>query len=136
MKIVCPNCNESNEIEFAEHIKCKCCNKSFKDRTYSIKTITKPMIASASAVLVAGSIIGYTVENLLDEVRYPLHFEYSIITQCANPNNNGYMQQSVLQRNINICICALDKTIKDVGYKQEIDEELRTSFRNNLDVCK
>lgn len=38
------------------------------------------------------------------------------------------MQQSVLQRNITIRICALEKTIKDMGYKQKIDEELHTSF--------
>ncbi|OOF43802.1 hypothetical protein BKK51_10820 [Rodentibacter trehalosifermentans] len=134
MKITCPHCEIKNDIEFSENIKCRCCEKSFTGYSFSIRKITKPIMAGASALLVTGGIIGYKVENSLDQIRYSPKFEYAIINQCANPNNR-YLSNRELERNIEICSCTLEKTIKEVGYKNEIDNELIDSFTKNLVMC-
>lgn len=136
MKIICPHCKTKNNIEYAENIRCQCCQKSFKDYTYNIKAISKPIIAGASAILVAGGLIGYSVENYLDQIRYPIEFEYAIVTQCANPKGSGYLREKELQTHIQICSCALEKTLNEVGYKEVIDQEFSLSFRNNLGKCR
>ncbi|KMK52245.1 hypothetical protein RO21_01935 [[Actinobacillus] muris] len=135
MKITCPHCQIKNEIEFANHIKCKCCQKSFQGYSYGIKMITKPIIVGASALLVTGGIIGYQVENSLDQERYLPKFEYAIINQCANPNKT-YLSNKDFERNIDICSCALLETIREVGYKEAIDSDFRHSFQNNLQECR
>lgn len=134
MKIICPHCQLKNDIEYAEHIKCKRCEKSFKHYSYRVKTITKPIVVGASAALLTGGIIGYTVENTLDQVRYPIELEYSIITQCANPSTS-YKKEYELQKNIKTCICTLKKTIQDVG-ENYADDEFIKSFNHNLRQCK
>ncbi|OOF88837.1 hypothetical protein BKG94_04465 [Rodentibacter ratti] len=135
MKITCPHCQVKNDIEFANHIKCKCCQKSFQGYSYSIRAITKPIMAGASALLVAGGIIGYQVENSLDQVRYSPMFEYAIINQCANPDSR-YLSKKELERKIEICSCTLEKTMKKVGYKEQVDDELIQSFSYHLRLCE
>lgn len=135
MKIECPYCQNNTSIEYAEHICCNHCKRSLKD--YDYKPIKNKQIALLAASLVAGgAIAGYLIEDAFDQIRYSPQFEYQIITQCANPQNRSYLRESVLQKNIFICSCALEKTIKNIGYKERIDQEFRVSFEKNLRACE
>lgn len=134
IEIECPHCNKHNAIRLPENATCRHCKCSFDERVFS-PTSLKTIMKSGTVALLAGSAIGYFVEDKLDAIRYKPEFEFAIISQCAN-SRNSYIPEIQLQRNIYRCSCALEKTMKEVGYKYNIDEQLSESFRKNLLLCK
>lgn len=130
MKIVCPNCQSETEIEFSEHIKCECCENSAKENERRRKAISKSL--SLSPIILA-CYLTYKVENLIEPVRYPVKLEYSIISECANGYQNGYLSSSS-RKHIDTCICALEKTMNDVKPKNE-NKEFTSEFQKNLYEC-
>lgn len=100
------------------NICCNHCKCSLKD--YDYKPIQNKRIALLSATLVArGAIAEYIIEDAFDQIRYSPQFEYQIITQCANPQNRSYLRESILQNNIFICSCALEKQLKILVIRKE-----------------
>lgn len=97
--------------------------------------VEKSTVKTMGAVLLAGGVIGYIVENQLDSVRYPIRVEHAIISQCVN-SIDRYPSERMLQKNIEICICSLEKATKDIGYKSDIDDELVESFNKHFSFCK
>ncbi len=131
MKIECPHCHTDNEIEYAENISCKECEKSFKGYKFS-----KRKLVSASAALVVGVVGGYKVNDALDEVRYPLEIEYAIVDTCINSSKNA-LSVSWYKNKREACLCALEKTTKDISYSdyKSSQQSFLSSFRKNAKSC-
>lgn len=130
MKVVCPNCETQNQIDKENIIRCGRCSKAFPDDLYAKESFFKNLTTSKAAVattIVAGAIIGYSIENKLDDNRYPIEYEYQIIASCVG---NSYSS-----RNVEQCICALKETLKSVKF-DEIDSKLRNYFQSNLKARK
>ncbi|ASA57947.1 hypothetical protein [Vibrio gazogenes] len=131
MKIECPHCHTDNNIEFAENITCKKCEKNFKGFKFS-----KRKLVSASTALLLGAVGGYKVNTALDKERYPLEVEYAIVDTCINSSKNMVSvrwYESKRER----CLCALAETEKSVLYSDyKSDQKLFLSnFRLNAKDC-
>lgn len=136
IKIECPYCNKDNGVRLPENAECRHCKRSLDEKSFYSKSSKKSVLLGASALLLAGSGIGYIAENKLDDVRYRPEFEFAIISQCAGIKPPKYIPESTLQRNIHRCSCALEKTMQKTGYKDSFDLELQEAFRNSLLECK
>lgn len=51
MQIECPACQEANQIEYAENIKCGKCEKTLANHYY--KRFKKPLVSTSVAVCIA-----------------------------------------------------------------------------------
>ncbi|MGR5132925.1 hypothetical protein [Vibrio alfacsensis] len=131
MKIECPHCQKDNDIEFAENIACKECEKSFKGFKFS-----KRKLVSASTALFVGAIGGYKVNAALDEDRYPLEVEYAIVDTCINSAKN-MVSVSFYESKRETCLCALEETEKLVSYSDyKSDQQLfLNNFKLNAKGC-
>lgn len=130
MKVVCPNCETQNQINKDNIIRCGNCSKTFPDDLYAKESFFKKLTNSKTAIattIVAGAIIGYSIENKLDDNRYPIEYEYQIIASCV--------ENSYYSRNVEQCICALKETLKSVKF-DEIDSKLINHFKLNLKARK
>ncbi|MGX2948664.1 hypothetical protein [Frederiksenia canicola] len=107
--------------------------KNVKDIHFKEKLnkISKPVVVSSMLV---GGYVTYQTGNWIEQVRYPIKLEYSIISQCANGYKSGYLSSSS-KKHIDICICALEKTMNDVGV-DESSNVFNSEFRSNLYKCK
>ncbi|HDR0642412.1 hypothetical protein ROV36_03680 [Pasteurella multocida] len=104
--------------------------ENFKDKLDQAKKISKPVVISS---MVFGGYITYQAENWIEQVRYPIKLEYSIISQCANGYNSGYLSSSS-RKHIDTCICALEKTMNDVEPEQS-SYVFNSEFKKNLYKC-
>jgi len=131
MKIECPNCQTDNDIEFAENITCKGCEKSFKGFKFS-----KRKFVSASTALAVGLFGGYKVNGALEEERYPIEVEYAIVDTCINSAKN-MVSVSWYESKRETCLCALAETEKSVPYSDyKSDQQLFLSnFKLNARGC-
>lgn len=130
MKVVCPNCETQNQIDKDNIIRCGNCSQTFPDDLYAKESFFKKLTTSKKAIttsIIAGAIIGYSIENKLDDNRYPIEYEYQIIANCAG---NSYSSRYVEQ-----CVCALKETLKSVKF-DEIDSKFRNHFQSNLKARK
>ncbi|MFZ7255308.1 hypothetical protein [Avibacterium avium] len=125
MKLICPQCQKKNNIEYAKNITCEKCHQSFEGYTYKIKRISKPLVI---ACFIAGGVTSQTVEEIWEQNRYPVKIEYAVIADCASSVRGSYSKKP-----IDICICALEKTMKEVKHT---DKEAVNRFEENLYICK
>jgi phage FluMu protein Com len=134
MKIECPHCQELNQIEFAEYIKCSKCEKSLKG--YNYRKFSK-LVLSASSAIVIGAIGGYKANGYMDDVRYPLEVEYSIVDTCVNSSGNA-MSISWYKNKRDICLCALESSMSDVSYSDYKSDKtaFMTAFKRNANSCQ
>jgi len=131
MKIECPNCQEDNEIDFAENISCRKCEKSFKGFKFS-----KRKLISVSTALAFGALSGYTVNNAIDESRYPLETEYALVDTCINSSKNT-LTRSQYKHKKEVCLCALTATFKDMSYStyKSDHETFILELKKNANKC-
>ncbi|OOR99115.1 hypothetical protein B0186_08205 [Canicola haemoglobinophilus] len=134
-EIECPHCRKNNKIRLPENAECRHCKNSLDEYRFSSKSLVKPILATSATALFAGSVIGYVVEDRLDIVRYRPELEFAIISQCSN-SGTTYLSKTKFERYIRICSCALEKTMKEIGYKNTIDNELSIVFGEKLSECK
>lgn len=129
MKVVCPHCDTQNQINKERNIRCGRCSHPFPDDIYAKESFfqkiasAKTIGTSVVAIVTVGAVAGYTIENMLDNNRYPLRIEYQIIAEC--------IQHSYSSKPAEKCICALEETLKEVKYN-EINEKFRNVFSLNL----
>lgn len=134
MQIECPSCSTDNQIEFGENIICNQCKESFAG--YSYKKFKKPLI-SATAALFIGAFGTYKADQIFfKDQRYPLNVEYELVDSCVNASRtlaNTYRQAKKTQ----VCICALEKTMKVISYKElkKSESEFLTHFRRSISSC-
>lgn len=129
MKIICPNCNTTNRINEKHLIRCGQCEQNFPDETYAKRSwLRKHPKKTIVTLIIAGAVIGYEVEDRLDENRYPLRLEYQIIANCSSNQATN---------RANACICALENTMKKLTYQQinHSISEFEALFRLNLNRC-
>ncbi|MFU2077902.1 hypothetical protein [Avibacterium endocarditidis] len=127
MKLICPQCKKKNNIEYAKNITCEKCHQSFEGYTYKIKRISKPLVITC---LIAGGVTSQTIEEIWEQNRYPVKQEYAVIATCASSVRGSYPKKS-----IDICICALEKTMNDVEDYTD-NYAVRSSLSKNLESCK
>jgi len=134
MQIECPSCSKENNIEFGENILCSECKKSFAGHYY--KKFKKPLI-SASTALFIGIFGTYKADRILfEDQRYPLNVEYELIDSCVNSSRmpmNAYRHANKTK----VCICALEKTMEDISYKElkKSESKFLTRFRERISSC-
>jgi|SRR5690554_7427011 len=134
MHIECPSCSTDNKIEFGENIICCECKKTFAG--HSFKKFKKPVL-SATAALFIGAFGTYKIDQVfLTDQRYPLNVEYELIVNCVYSSHT--LRNSV--RNVEktqLCICALERTMEEISYKQlrKSESEFLTRFRSNIARC-
>jgi hypothetical protein len=134
MHIECPSCSTDNKIEFGENIICYECKKTFAG--HSFKKFKKPVL-SATAALFIGVFGTYKIDQVfLTDQRYPLNVEYELIVNCVYSSHT--LRNSV--RNVEktqLCICALERTMEEISYKQlrKSESEFLTRFRSNIARC-
>lgn len=134
MQIECPSCSKDNEIAFGDDILCSECKKSFAGHSY--KKFHKPLISASTALLI-GVFGTYKADRiLLEDQRYPLNVEYEIIDSCVNSSRTLMNAQRHAVKT-NACICALEKTMDEISYKElkKNESKFLTRFRKSLESC-
>lgn len=131
MQIVCPHCSSTNNIKYAENITCGKCKKTLTGHLY--KRFSKPLI-SATTALVIGA---YGTWQFVAETRYPVDVEYELVDACINASQNS-MDSARRIYKTQICVCALEKTMKEVSYKEmkRSESEFQTRFRAGVTSCR
>jgi len=134
MQIECPSCSTDNKIEFGENIVCSKCKESFAGHSY--KNFKKPLVSTTTALLI-GAFGTYKVDQIFfEDQRYPLSIEYELVDACVNSSRallNSFQYADKTQ----ICICALNKTMEVISYKElnKNESEFLTHFRSSIASC-
>lgn len=133
MQIECPHCSTENTIEFGENIKCYECEQSFAGYLY--KKFKKPIVGATTALLIGG-FGSYKVGTFFEKNRYPINIEYELIDTCINGYNQLLSRQSKIQK-ANTCICTLDKTMRNISYKdiEKSEPKFSARFHKNMMHC-
>lgn len=134
MLIECPSCSEENKVELGDDVVCKACNGSFSGYSYS--KIAKPLISATTALCIGAFGALKIDKHFLEEQRYPVSVEYELIENCANADT-WYSSYGQHAKKTQLCICALEKTMSDVSYKEmsESESTFVTHFRKNIATC-
>ena len=134
MQIECPSCATDNKIEFGENIICNECKKTFAGHSY--KKFKKPLL-STTAALAIGAFGAYQIDQVFfEDQRYPLNVEYELIDSCVNSSRKPMYSDQKIQKT-QTCVCALEKTMKEVNYKdlKKSESVFLTRFRSSLTSC-
>jgi hypothetical protein len=134
MIIECPECNTNNNIEFAKHVCCHQCKKSFEGHFF--KRFKKPLLSAGSALLL-GIIGTYKLDkHFIEEPRYPLEFEYELVDLCVNSSGRKFTH-SWHRDKADICLCALKTTTATFEYRDinERESEFMKNFYANAKKC-
>ncbi|MFY4842157.1 hypothetical protein ACOTWI_07490 [Aliarcobacter butzleri] len=125
LEIECSHCSKENKINLSTEIKCKHCKKPLIGQKYK-----KPFMPAITAIIL-GIGGGYYFNEKLDDNRYPLSVEYTLINSCVSND-----ERPLLRKNYNnkerICICALDKTQKEIDYSEY--KKKQNTFMNIFEV--
>ncbi|WP_338589382.1 hypothetical protein VXM60_14075 [Shewanella khirikhana] len=134
MIIECPHCKHDNEIEYAENICCKKCEKNYKGYKFSKRKLI------ATGTLVFGAAFGLSIVPDADPKRtpnrYPLDVEFALIDSCVN-GSRGMVTDYRYNNKRDTCMCALNQTQYKVTYpvyKAEQTTFLET-FKLHLQFC-
>ena len=135
MQIECPSCSATNSVNVPGKVVCGECKKPLEGHSY--RTSKKPLV-SATTALVIGAVGAYQVDKtFFDTHRYPVQFEYELIDLCVNSSRalRGFDAQV---EKTNICICALNETMKQMSFReaQKSESELLTRFRKATSTCR
>lgn len=134
MQIECPSCSTDNKIEFGENIVCSECKGSFAGHSY--KKFKKPLVSATTALLI-GVFGAYKADQLFfEDQRYPLIVEYELIDICVN-SSRMLLNSSQYSVKTKTCICALNKTMEVISYKElkKGESEFLTRFRSSIASC-
>ena len=134
MIIECPECKTNNDIEFAKHVCCHQCKKSFEGHFF--KKFKKPLLSAGSALFL-GIIGTYKLDKeFIEEPRYPLEFEYELIDLCVNSSNRK-ITNSWHRDKADICLCALKATTETFDYRdiKKRESKFMSDFYANARKC-
>ncbi|WP_281544946.1 hypothetical protein [Grimontia sp. SpTr1] len=133
MHIECPHCATSNKIEFAEHIICCECDKSFKGQSFG--KLKKPLISAGTAAII-GLVSGFKIEQLMDENRYPVSVEYAIVDTCVNSSAQP-LSISQYKDKRQVCLCAVEATVSQVSYRDFKESQIlfNEPFKVAITAC-
>lgn len=134
MNIQCPTCSTDNKIEFGENIVCHNCKNSFAG--HSFRKFKKGAMSATSALLLGALATHGTYKYVLDYERPSLRTEYEIIDTCVNGSSYALSQQSRRVK-AEICLCALERTGREMTYSEEkkSESEFLTRFQRNAAIC-
>ncbi|HCM0830565.1 hypothetical protein HJ170_22540 [Vibrio parahaemolyticus] len=132
MKIVCPSCSHSNELEYSEHIKCTECEKSFKGTKFISSSFLGDLLGWG--VLIGVGAGGYYIGA---EDRYPVSVEYAIVDTCIT-GSSSRITATQLSKKRSICSCALERTMNDVSYDEYSNDKnvFKKAFLSNVKECQ
>ena len=125
LEIECPHCSKENKINLSTEIKCKHCEKPLIGQKYK-----KPFMSAMTAIIL-GIGGGYYFNEKLDDNRYPLSVEYVLIDSCVSYDKRPLLAKDYKNKE-NICICALNKTQKEIDYSEY--KKKQSTFMNILEL--
>lgn len=133
LQLICPSCNENNELEYGHHIKCNSCDNAFAGFIY--KKFKKPILGVKLALCV-GLYGGYKIDQqVFEPSRYSTAAIYEIVNSCSNPPRtmSSYEKRELAQN----CICALDKTMLSIAEPElsKNKNKFIMLFKQNLKSC-
>lgn len=134
MHIECPSCSTDNKIEFGENIICNECKESFAGHSY--KKFKKPLVSATTALFI-GVFGTYKADQIFFEgQRYPISVEYELIDSCVNSSRTLFNSFQYSDKT-KTCICALNKTMEVISYKElkKSESEFLTRFRSSIASC-
>lgn len=79
-----------------------------------------------------GAIVGSYIDDSFERNRYPIHFEYQLISECIGQVYSSSKSQS----RTDSCICALEKTMNDIEYEERASKPFSSTFKNYLKRCQ
>jgi hypothetical protein len=131
MQIECPHCTTVNDLGLTNTVACEKCKEALTGHLYR-----KPLISASMALMIG---IGgyYGVDKyVLEETRYPLAVEYSLVDSCTNSDSRIF-SRSGYQEKKQVCICALEKTSNDMSYSDYKNDQQRflSEFKSNALSC-
>lgn len=135
MQIICPHCSSENKIEYGENIVCGECKKTLSGHTY--KRFKKPLISATSALLIGAYGAHKIDKEFIEDARYPVGVEYELIDSCVNSSRN-FMNSEWRVDKAKICVCALEKTMNDISFKdmKKSESAFLTRFRSSITACR
>lgn len=130
MQIECPKCHKENNIKLNAIVRCGHCQEELSSHKF------KKHIISSGAMLAVGIVGGQIADYVINDNRYPIKTEYSIIDAC----NNSYSELvslSVYSRRKEICLCSMEKTMNEISYiRYKVDHEsFASAFSKNSEIC-
>lgn len=135
MHVLCPSCSSENNIDIGQEIVCGKCKASLSGFVY--RKYKEPLLTAISA-LVIGAYGSYKIEHAyFDDARYPIRIEYTIIDSCVN-SDRANLSTDQFRRKKQICLCAFDKTAKEISYA-EFENNVNVfsdNFKKNANSCK
>ena len=135
MQIDCPKCSKTNTLNLDKKVVCGDCKEELAG--YKYRKYSNSIIATTSAVIF-GFVGARTIDrHFLEDNRYPLAVEYSLVEACVS-NYKKPVSYSVIEGKREICVCALQQTMEEISYntyKKETNNFL-IAFGNNAIQCK
>ncbi|WPM84995.1 hypothetical protein QNH14_00110 [Apirhabdus apintestini] len=125
MEIVCPKCLSAADNVDKETLKCSKCHSEF----HKIKF--RSTLLKVAVVMAVGGGMGF---HKAKEARYPVNIEYAIIDSCVTSSGNDITYR-LLDKKREKCICALERTMKNIEFDESDDAALKREFSKNIKSC-
>ena len=135
MHVLCPSCSAENNIDVGREIVCGKCKASLSGFVY--RKYKEPLLTAISA-LVIGAYGSYEIEHAcFDDARYPIRIEYAIIDSCVT-SDRAYLSTEQFRSKKQICLCALEKTAKEISYAdfENNANAFSNTFKKNANSCR
>ena len=112
IKITCGNCSKDNTVKLSNELNCKHCEEEITGKKY----IKKPWILIPTTIAVLSGIAGGVyIDEKIEMDRYPISVEHSLLENCISSYEKP-LRNSHIRKKKEVCVCALENTIKEVSY--------------------
>jgi hypothetical protein len=131
MRIECPKCFKTNNLNLEAKINCGHCKEEISGYTYK-----KPLISAATALIIGAGGFYAADRYVLADDRYPVLHEYSIVDSCLS-NHREPISYSIYGNKRKVCICTLEETMKEVSYNDFKKDQTHffRAFEKNVKNC-
>jgi ribosomal protein L37AE/L43A len=112
IEIVCSKCSKDNTVKLSDKLHCKHCEEEITSKKY----IKKPWILIPTTIAVFSGIAGGVyIDESIETDRYPMAVEHSLLESCISLDERPLRPVNI-EKKKEICVRALEKTIKEVEY--------------------
>lgn len=133
IKITCSKCSKDNTVKLSDQLNCKHCEEEITGKKY----IRKPWILIPTTLaVISGLAGGVYLDEKIETDRFPMAVEHSLIESCISSYEEP-LSRSNIRKKKEVCVCALEDTIKDVSYSEykESHSLFFRVFKNKAEEC-
>lgn len=117
IEITCGSCSKENTIKLSNELNCKHCEVEITGKKY----IYKPWILIPTTVAVLSGLAGGVyIDEKMETDRYPMTIEHSLLESCISSYKRP-LKSSHIRKKKEVCVCALEDSIKEVSYSEYKD---------------